>query len=80
MLGHELRTNGDSFGASVAGDVGDIDRDGIWDIVVGAETADDARSNGGRLYVIFLKGNDAVKGYTVINQLPLGGLGGMGLF
>jgi len=50
---------GDQFGYSVD-NIGDLNNDGINDIIVGAFTDDDGGSNRGAVYVLFLKADDTV--------------------
>ena len=51
---------GDNFGKSVAS-IGDLDGDGIIDIVVGAHIDDTGGSNMGAVYVLFMYQNGTVK-------------------
>ena len=57
---------GDYFGVSVAG-IGDLDGDGIPDVVVGADGGDAAITNGGALHVLFLNADGTVKHTAEIN-------------
>jgi len=70
-LGASLGTS-DGFGVSVAGP-GDIDGDGIEDIVVGAWLDDDGSTNRGAAYVLFLNTNGTVKNEQKISDTA-GGL------
>ena len=51
---------GDLFGSSVAG-TGDLDGDGIGDLVVGAPGDDDGDTDRGALYVLLLNADGTVK-------------------
>ncbi len=53
-------TNSDFFGTSVAG-VGDLDNDGVEDLVVGANTDDTGGSARGAVYVLFLNTDGTVQ-------------------
>ena len=62
----------DQFGHSVAG-IGDLDRDGVPDIAVGAP-GDDAGGNGrGALHVLFLNSDGTVKRTAEINSATANG-------
>ena len=52
--------DGDNFGVSASG-IGDLDGDGVPDLVVGANTDDDGGTNRGAVYVLFLNGDGTVK-------------------
>ena len=56
-------SNGDTFGASVAG-IGDLNGDGTVDIVVGAHNDDTSGTDNGTVYVIFLNSNGIPKSGT----------------
>ncbi len=58
--------NDDRFGRSVAG-LGDLDGDGVPDLVVGAHQDDDGGSNRGAAWVLFLNADGTVKGQTKIS-------------
>ena len=58
----------DYFGGSVA-NIGDLDGDGITDIAVGAYRDDDALSNSGSFYILFLNNNGTVKNYKKVSNL-----------
>ena len=64
--------NFDAFGYSVAG-LGDIDGDGIGDLLVGAEDDDDGGNARGAVYVLFLNADGTVKAERKISDLT-GGL------
>ena len=64
--------NDDFFGRSVDG-VGDVDGDGIVDIVVGADGDDDGGSGRGAVYVLFLNADGTVKAEQKISDTT-GGL------
>lgn len=66
---------GDFFGYSVAS-VGDVDGDGVQDLVVGAPMDDDGGANTGAAYVINLFTDGTVKSVSKISNLG-GGLNGM---
>ncbi len=57
----------DLFGWSVA-NLGDLDKDGITDLVVGARGDDDGGSNRGAAYVLFLNADGTVKSYQKISD------------
>jgi len=61
--------SGDNFGTSVAG-IGDLDNDGIEDIVVGAPFDDDGNTSGNRgaVYVLFLNIDGTVKSEQKISD------------
>ncbi len=63
----------DYFGGSVA-NIGDLDQDGVTDIVVGAYRDDDQIANSGSFYVLFLNSNGTVKNYQKVSNLS-GGFG-----
>jgi RHS repeat-associated protein len=59
--------NSDSFGVSVT-EIGDLDNDGVFDIVVGAHLDDDGGTNRGAVWVLFLDTNGTVKSYQKISD------------
>ena len=63
----------DAFGMSATG-IGDLDGDGIPDIVVGARLDDDGGNNRGAVYVLFLNRNGTVRTERKISSTT-GGLG-----
>ncbi|MDJ0497436.1 MAG: DUF5011 domain-containing protein, partial [Acidimicrobiia bacterium] len=75
----------DRFGGGVA-NIGDLDGNGLNDIVVGAKDDDDGVANAGAVYVVFLNSDGTVKGQQKISQTvgglagsPLGGSDGFGI-
>jgi len=58
-------SNGDHFGTSVAG-VGDLDGDGIADVVVGAAIDDTDGADRGTIYTLLLNADGSVKATTQI--------------
>ena len=63
---------GDQFGRAAA-NVGDLDRDGVVDVVVSANYDDDGGANKGAVYVLFLNADGTVKATQKISSLT-GGL------
>ena len=63
---------GDNFGSAVAG-LGDLDGDGVNDLVVGAEGDDDGGSGRGAVHVLLLNANGTVKAEQKISD-TVGGL------
>jgi hypothetical protein len=59
--------DGDEFGNSLAG-VGDLDRDGVPDLVVGALFDDGMGSDRGALWVLFLNADGTVKAHQKIGD------------
>ncbi|MFK7918022.1 MAG: LamG-like jellyroll fold domain-containing protein [Ilumatobacter sp.] len=51
---------GDSFGQSVAA-IGDLDRDGIVDMIVGADGTDDVNATSGAVHIVFLNADGTVR-------------------
>lgn len=64
--------NNDDFGRAVAC-IGDLDNDGVNDIVVGAHRDDDGGNDKGALYVLFLNNDGTVKSHQKISEI-YGGL------
>lgn len=62
----------DYFGGSVL-NIGDLDGDGVTDIVVGSYRDDDQFVNSGSFYVLFLNASGTVKNYQKVSNLA-GGL------
>ncbi|MGD1848352.1 MAG: FG-GAP-like repeat-containing protein, partial [Salibacteraceae bacterium] len=60
-------SNQDYFGGSVAR-LGDLDKDGIPDVAVGASRDDDGGTNRGAVYVLFLNANGSVKSHQKISN------------
>lgn len=64
----------DYFGGSVL-NIGDLDGDGVTDIVTGAYRDDDGQANSGSFYVLFLNNDGTVKNYQKVSN-SMGGLTG----
>ncbi len=64
--------NGDEFGSSLS-TPGDLDGDGVRDLVVGAARDDDSGLNRGALWVLFLNPNGTVKSHQKISSTAGGG-------
>jgi hypothetical protein len=64
--------NSDFFGTSVGG-LGDLDNDGLTDLVIGANGDDDGGTFRGAVYVLFLNGDGTVKAHQKISSTT-GGL------
>jgi len=67
--------DGDEFGASVT-NLGDLDKDGVLDLAVGAYYDDDGGENTGAIWILFMNANGTVKGHQKINRTS-GGFGGL---
>ncbi|TWT46891.1 FG-GAP-like repeat-containing protein [Botrimarina hoheduenensis] len=65
--------NGDRFGRSVIS-IGDLDLDGVKDLVVGARSDDDGGEDAGAAYILFMNPDLTVKSTTKISATT-GGLG-----
>ena len=68
--------SGDAFGASVTS-MGDLDGDGVVDLAVGADTADDEATNAGAVWILFMNADGTVKAEQKIS--PASGGFGSGL-
>ena len=64
--------DGDSFGQSVAG-IGDVDGDGVIDLVVSAERDDDGGADRGAVHILFMNPDGTVKAEQKISSTS-GGL------
>ncbi len=64
--------DGDGFGRGLAG-IGDLDGDGVMDLVVGAPLDDDGGSDRGAVYVLFLNADGTVRSQRKISDTS-GGL------
>ena len=69
-----LLEGGDRFGRSVI-TIGDLDQDGVKDLVVGARSDDDGGVDAGAAYILFMNADLTVKSTNKISALS-GGLGG----
>ncbi|MCF8298285.1 MAG: FG-GAP-like repeat-containing protein [Saprospiraceae bacterium] len=58
---------GDRFGSNLD-TIGDLNNDGIMDIVVSAHRDDDGGTDRGAIYILFLDTNKSVKNYTKISS------------
>ncbi|HEX6882777.1 MAG TPA: PKD domain-containing protein [Planctomycetota bacterium] len=58
----------DQFGRSIV-NLGDLDSDGVTDLLVAAHTDDDGGLDKGSVYVLFLKANGLVKAWQKISDL-----------
>ncbi len=67
-------TNRDQLGRSL-GRLGDLDRDGVPDIAVGAARDDDGGNSRGAIYILFLRRDGTVKSQQKISSVS-GGFGG----
>ena len=64
--------NGDSFGISVA-PIGDLDGDGVNDIIVGADADDTGGNNKGAIHIMFMNTDGSVKSTVEINNATTNG-------
>jgi PKD repeat protein len=65
----DVNPNGNSsFGYSLSS-VGDIDKDGVYDLAIGANADNDGGSQKGAIYIVFLTANGQMKGYQKISSL-----------
>lgn len=66
----------DYFGSAVA-ELGDLNGDGFFDVVVGAPGDDDGGADRGALWVLFLNGDGSVSGQQKISDSSGGFIGGL---
>ena len=66
----------DWFGRSIAS-IGDLDRDGVNDIAVGAARDDDGGTDKGAVWILFLNSDGTVKGHEKISAARGGFQGGL---
>jgi len=64
---NEIIDDDDRFGSSISS-IGDLDGDGITDIVVGARGDDDGGTNRGAVYILFIHQNGTVKNSSKISN------------
>ncbi len=62
---------GDRFGRD-HDKIGDVDGDGVIDMVVGARSDDDGETDAGAVYILFLNSNGTIKAYQKISMLSGG--------
>lgn len=60
--------DGEEFGRGVAG-IGDMDGDGVDDIMVGNISGDDTETNSGEVYILYLNSDDTVKESQKISNI-----------
>lgn len=67
--------NGDRFGSAIAC-IGDLNQDGIKDMLVGASFDDDGSQDNGSVYVLFMNADRSVQSYHKISspEIPTGNL------
>jgi len=65
-------TNGDRYGAAVA-DIGDLDNDGVHDLLVGAPLDDALTSQRGAVHIHFMNANGTIKSTSEINGTTANG-------
>ena len=70
-----ILSNGDRFGSAIAC-VGDLNQDGVKDLVVGASFDDDGSQDNGAAYVLFMNSDRTVQSYHKISspEIPTGSL------
>lgn len=69
----EFLDNGDRFGRAVI-TIGDLDLDGVLDLVIGARSDDDGGEDAGAAYIVFMNSDMTVKSTSKISATT-GGLG-----
>ena len=62
--------SGGKFGSAVAG-IGDLNRDGVPDLAVGASDDDTGGNDRGNIYVLFMNGDGGVDGHAGLNAATL---------
>ncbi len=65
-------SDGDRFGSSVA-NIGDLDGDGVADLVVGAAGDDDSGTNRGALHIMFMNSDVSIDSTIEINDSTVNG-------
>jgi len=70
-FGNGSELSGDNFGTSIA-NLGDLDGDGVQDIVVGAPLDDDGGGFNGAVWILFLNESGGVKSEYKINESRFG--------
>jgi len=68
----ETLSDGDNFGR-YAESIGDLNGDGVEDLVVGAASDDDGFTDAGAVYILFLRGNGSAASYQKISATAGGG-------
>jgi len=68
---------GDVFGYSLGGNIGDFDGDGIPDLIVTAFLDDDGGTDKGAFYILFLNSNGTVKSFQKISDTEGGFTGAL---
>ncbi len=66
-----LLSGGALFGTDIS-NIGDLDGDGVMDIVVGARGDDESGTDKGAVWILFLKNDGTVKSYQKINTVQSG--------
>lgn len=67
-------TTHSAFGSGVAGDLGDVDGDGLNDVAVSAPGWDEPQPNGGAIFIFFMHSNDTVRDFNILTNEAFGGL------